>query len=346
MDARSVTIVALRVGVLAIATCVSGPGGIVARQLIEATPVLRPEARPRADQSARKVALSPVGRVAQAVDTVEAVAGRLYTAAGRTLTVLDISNPARPIPSGSYTFPEEIWSFRVVGSTVFAGVNFYGLGIVDVSDASSPKLRGSLKTPGQAKAAAVVGTRVVVVDHMEGLVHVDISNPARPVKTDAFFLDGYARDVVAVGSTVYAVDSPSGLYVFDLSGAGAFEPIASVQSGTALRTLEVGEGLVDGRRLAALVGGGALQVYDVTTPSAPARLSSWRTPGGALRVALDGALAYVADAKAGVQIVDLSRPAEPRIVGAYPTAAPARDVAASGGLVFVATGEAVEILRR
>lgn len=273
--------------------------------------------------------------------------GRAYVAAGKTLSIFDISDPARPKRLGSYTFPEEIWSFRVVGSTVYAGGNFFGLGILDVSNASSPTLVGSFKTPGQTKAAAVVGTRAVVIDHMEGLVQVDLSNPAKPVAMGSFFVDGYARDIVAAGSMVYAVDSPSGLYVLDLTRPGPLEPVAALQSGIALRTLEVADTPGgDGKRLAVLAGGGAVQVYDVSTPAAPANLSVLRTTtGGALRVALAGSLAYVADGKAGVQVVDLSRPATPRIVATHQTAALARDVAVGHGLVLVATADAIVILR-
>ncbi len=297
--------------------------------------------------SSQAPALTPIGRITEAVDTLEIGPGRLYTASGRTLTVYDISNPSRPVRTGAYTFPEEIWSFRVSGSVVHAGVNFFGLGILDVSNPASPVLVGSLKTPGQAKTAAVVGARAVVIDHMEGLVDVDLATPARPVKTGSYFLDGYARDVVAVGSIAYAIDSPSGLYAFDLSKSGPLEPVASVQSGIALRTIEVASAPdAKGRRLAALTGGGTLQIYDVTMAAAPTRLSSIQlTAGGALRAALDGSRAYVADGKGGLQVVDLSRPETPRIVNTHPTGALARDVAVHQGVVMIATAEAIEILR-
>jgi hypothetical protein len=270
-----------------------------------------------------------VGEIAGPVDVVRAEGAMVYASAGRTLTVYDVADPSAPRQRGSYTFPQEIWSFRVAGSVVYAGVNFYGLGVLDVSDPATPALRSAFKTRGQAKTGAVFGTRAIVVDHMEGLVLVDLSTPAVPTSPGAFFVDGYARDVTTVGRHAFAVDSPTGFYVLDLSKADPLEPVASVQSGAALRALEV-EG-----SLAVLVGGGALHPFDVTNPAAPVKHPPFRTPGGALHVALQGRRALVADQRAGLQVVDLSSPAAPVVVGTFKTGGVARHVAASGDLVFV-----------
>jgi len=183
-----------------------------------------------------------------------------------------------------------------------------------------------------------------VVDHMEGLVEVDITNPAKMLSPGSFFLDGYARDVVTSGSLAFAVDSPTGLYVFDLARPGPLEPIATMQNGTALRTVDVTTG--EGPRLAVLVGGGALQVYDVSDPVKPIKLPLYKTPGTAQRVALNGRLAYVADGAGGLTVVDLSKPDQPTMVGSHKTATSARDVAVADSLVLVAVANADAVLLR
>jgi hypothetical protein len=107
-----------------------------------------------------------------------------------------------------------------------------------------------------------------------------------------------------------------------------------------------------GRVFAAVVGGGSLQVYDVSTPSSPERIATLKTPGGRpVRLAVRDHLAYVADGPEGLQVVDLTNPAMPVIVGSFPTRAVARDVAVGDGVVLVATGvgegnERVLVLRR
>jgi hypothetical protein len=303
--------------------------------------------------SAQTMNLVPVGSIpnpqvgsANQFDTIEVRGTHAYVASGKTLTIFNVSNPASPTREGAFTFPEEIWSFTVSGSLAYVGDNFFGLAVLDVSNASAPVLRGSLKTPGQAKAAAVFGTRALVVDHMAGLVLVDISNPAKPISLGSFFVDGYARDVVTSGSLAYAVDSPSGFYVLDLSKPDPLEPVSLLQSGAGLRGVEVSDASAPGPKIAVLLGGGSLQVYDVSNPAKPIQSPPFRTPGGALRVSLKGKLAYVADGAAGLQVVDLSTPFKPAIIGSYKTTGPARDVAVTDSLVFVVTTTEVVILRQ
>ena len=167
---------------------------------------------------------------------------------------------------------------------------------------------------------------------------VDQSDVSAPVSAGSFFLDGYARDVVVSGTLAYAVDSPSGLYVFDLSRSGPFEPIGVLHVPNAPHSIEVTTA-TEGETLVCGAGGGDLQIYDVSDPTAPIRASTFVTPGRAQRVSLSGSLAFVADGTEGIQVVDLTRPASPQHVGAYKTRAPARDVSVHGDLVFVVVGD-------
>ena len=288
--------------------------------------------------SAQRLTLEPVGSIDGPANLVRANDGAAYVAAGRTLTIYSLSDPAAPRREGAYIFPEEIWGFRVDGRRVYVGANFFGLGILDVSDAAEPRLVGSYKTPSQTKIGAAFGTKLAIIDHMEGVVLVDVSNISAPVAAGSFFLDGYARDVVVSGSLAYAVDSPSGLYVFDLSLPGPLEPIGVLHAANAPHSIEVTAAAAD-PTLVCGAGGGDLQIYDVSDPTSPIRVSTFVTPGRAHRVSFLGSLAFVADGAEGIQVVDLTRPAEPELVGSYRTRAPARDVSVQGHLVFVVVGD-------
>lgn len=282
-----------------------------------------------------------VGLIHGPANLVEIEAGRAYVAGEKTLRLFDVSNPASPKALGSYAFPEKIWGIRIVGSLVYVAADFFGLGVVDVSNPSALVLRGSVKTPGQAKNVALVGTTALVADHMSGLDIIDVSNAAKPAIKGSFFLEGYARDVISAGSMAYAVDAPAGLYVFDLSKSGPVEPINSQQSARAPASIEVSRPGAPGAALAILVGGGSLQVYDISKPAAaPARIATVKTPSGRpSRVTLHGHYAYVADGREGLQVVDLSNPSAPVVLGTgFKTPAPARDVAVADGLVMVAVG--------
>ena len=298
---------------------------------------------------AQPVALKQVGSFRVAADTVELRGHYAFVAGGHTLTILDLSDPSSPKKAAEYAFPEQIWSFRLVGSYAYVAANFYGLGILDVSNPAAPKLRASIKTPGQAKGVALVGTTAFVADHMSGVDIIDLASLDKPTLRGSFFVDGYARDVAASSRFAFAVDAPTGLYALDPARPGPPEAVGQVQSAAAPQMIDVME--QGGRVIACLVGGGALQLYDVTDPAKPVLLSSFKTPGGRpARIALDGARGYIADGREGVQIVDLSNPSSPVLIGSVKTSLPARDVAVGGGLVVAAVGmgegnEEVVVLR-
>ena len=294
---------------------------------------------PAAGPGAQGVTLAEVGEIPGPANLVRVRDGVGYVAGGHTFTIHDLSDPANPVARGSHNFPQEIWGFRLAGDRAYVGANFFGLGIIDISDPDGPTLLSRHQTLGQAKIGAVASGKVGVIDHMEGFVLVDISDETAPAGIGSYFLDGYARDVVTAGTIAYATDSPSGLYVFDLSRSGMPEPVGLVHAPAAPRDIEVSVGTGGRPTLIVGAGGGDLQVYDVSDPSAPARLTSFETPGSAVSVSVDGELAYIADTRAGVQVVDLSDPADPVAAGAFATPRPARDIAAHDGLVLVVVGD-------
>ena len=277
-------------------------------------------------------------------DLIEASEGRAYVASERTLTVYDLSDLTAPRRRGSYTFPEKIWGFVVRDELVYVAADFFGLGIVDVSDPDTPRLLGSVKTPGQVKDVDVSGDRAVLADHMSGVDLVDISNLRAPLALGSVYLDGYSRDVATAGPLAYAVDDPSGFYVLDLADTDSWETATALQSADGPRMVEVTDTATGG--LAVLLGHGALQVSALSDPAEPVHRATYATPGGALRVALDGPLAYVADGLEGMLVVDLTAPGAPRIGGGHQPAAPVRDVAVSGDLVLLAVGPLPTGIRR
>ena len=284
------------------------------------------------DGRAQTLSFEPAATVAGPADLVE-VSGRYgYIAADKTLTILDLADATSPTRLGSYEFPEKIWGFTVIESLIYVAADFFGLGILDVSDPTAPVLLGAVKTPGQVKNVDVTGTTAVLADHMSGVDLVDVSDRRAPVALGSVYLDGYGRDVAVLGSLAYAVDDPSGFYVLDLTDTDSWEPMSAIQSATGPRFVEA-----DGA-LAVLLGQGTLQVYDISTPTAPVHRASYPTPGHAIRVELEGSLAYLADGDQGLLVVDLTDPGNPEVAGTHTPAEPVRDIAASDDLVLLAVG--------
>lgn len=302
-------------------------------------------------------AFDVVASIPGPVDRMRAEGHFAYLAADRTLTIYDLSMPASPKPVGHYVFPEEIWGFRVEGTLAYVAAGHSGLGVLDVSNPSAPALVAMAKMPGQAKNVAIAGTRAIVANHMSGMDIVDISKPAAPKLLNSAFLDGYARDVATAGTVGVAIDNPSGLYVFDLTGSDAAEPVGVLQSTAAPTQIEIAETGAPANLTVALLAGaepydplrgprppgprpGSLQIFDLSNPKAPALTASVPTSGGGRRMAVSGALVYVADGPDGLRVLDLAAPAAPRTVASYKTPGNARDVAVAGSLVLVAVDAA------
>jgi len=301
--------------------------------------------------AAQSVTLTPVGSISGAADLIRIAGTRAYVTSGKTLTLVDLTDPASPTRLGAHTFPDLIWGLAIGGDMVYVAADLSGLSILDVSNPRAPVLRGSLKTPGQAKNVTLAGTRALVADHVAGIDVIDVSSPARPALLESFFVEGFAKDVVARGSLAYALDQPTGLTVFNLTKPGSFEPAAAVTLPVPIplraQLVVSEESSTPAPRVAIVVGGGPLQIYDLTRPEGPVHAATYRTQGPALRVALQGARAYVSDGPQGLQVIDLSVPSKPMVVGSYKASSPVRDVAVSGSLVLVTTGgEEVLILRQ
>ena len=170
---------------------------------------------------------------------------------------------------------------------------------------------------------------------------IDASDPAAPVSAGSYFTEGYAIDVKAVGSYAYVVDRPGGLSVVDLrqsSESGELEAAGMASSAERPATTAAVSTDPDapGATLAAIVTTDTLlELFDVSDPSNPVAVASYRHPErpatgitiAAPRVRFDGSLAFIADLNPPflVQVVDLSAAARPTLVATYePSGPPAR----------------------
>jgi len=306
--------------------------------------------------SAQGQTLEPIGMIPGPAATVHVHESRAYVSDGPTLRIVDVADPAKPTLLGSYTFPMNIYAVRVSGSFAYAAVDFYGLAIVDVSNPAVPALLGALETPGQAISLAISGTTAAVANRISGLELIDVSNPRAPVSRGASYVEGYAIDVDAAASFAYVVDVPGGLSIVDVAKSGdvtaeGTQPTTENAAAVAVTTLR--SSASSDITLAAVVGTESLlELFDVSTPSAPTALGTYRDPGreatsqlpgtasagGRVRVRMQGSLAFFTDAYPPypLRVVDLSDPAEPTLVTAYEAPGFIRDLAVSDDLVFLA----------
>jgi hypothetical protein len=134
-----------------------------------------------------------------------------------------------------------------------------------------------------------------------------------------------ARNLVFCGSG-------GGAYVLDMSN-----PNSPVVLSDAIRTRGyIRDMWYESNRL--YIVSGPLDIYDVTTPSAPVRLSSVPVKGPGNGVAVSGNYVFVAGRDSGLRVFDASDPANPLEVGQLNTRGRAWDVWVQAGFAYVANG--------
>lgn len=137
------------------------------------------------------VNLQRIGHIGQSIDTVVAEGNFAYIGEGAGLRVLDVSNPAAPVPRGRIGL--SAYCFRVAkkGDYIFCAVLDKGLQVVDVSNPDLLQVVYSYEVSWMTDTGVwwsdleIAGNRLYVSSGNGGLqsgVHVfDIANPAAPV---------------------------------------------------------------------------------------------------------------------------------------------------------------------
>lgn len=147
------------------------------------------------------------------------------------LRIIDISTPAAPVITGTYTpgFGAYGRGVQVVNKTAYLCCSRTGLHIIDVSNPKSPVELGIYDTPGRAMDVEVVGTTAFVADGTSGLQIINVADPAKPVllgKLENLIppegtLTTNATSIEVVGSKAYITnrsDATRGaLFVVDIS---------------------------------------------------------------------------------------------------------------------------------
>lgn len=173
-------------------------------------------------------------------------------------------------------FSEPIKDLTVSGSILFAAVGKSGIGMIDMTNPLQPKSLGRYEVGGDATSIQVKGNVAYVATGENGVRIIDISQP--PALVPRGFITNTAR------STLVQVQSKTAYVATD-------DPMAT-----------------DTPR-------GALQIYDLSIPSAPVRLGSFSASGKVIALQVVDNTVYLADLVDGLQLIDVSTPNNPKALG-------------------------------
>ncbi len=271
------------------------------------------------------------------------VAGQKTT--GGSFKIFDISNPASPVEKGSYVGPVRpsgssatfgFYKIKVYGGVAYLAVD----GSTQSFDISNPSniVVQAASTGSGARSIDVADGRVFVVN--VGLAH---SWPTLPYTTTGHVMISTiqaSRALAAAPTMAPPTDEESEVLEVCPATAGT-DPVvlSTTKTGSPIqRTAAAGTLQVVGKYayVADAWGVKELQIYDVSNPDAPVKVSSLKTGGHTFGVAIAGKYAYLTDIEAHKLVVaDISNPASPKILNSVDAGIDPRSIYISGKYAYV-----------
>ncbi len=290
--------------------------------------------------------LELAGSIGGYVYAVAAQGANCFYGEGSSFVVLNISNPASPVPVGRLPMPGLVRDIALLplGPNQYACVAAAdaGLQIVEVTTPSLPRLRGQYITPGRALGVYVLGGYAYVAMENAGLGIFDLSNPAAPRLMSSIATGGYADKVVVKASaqgTFAYVSSDGKLRVVDVSNPEA--PALRGQTPNVSKWYYLHSLAVSGNRALLADGGTYVKVVDISNPDTPSVLSDYGDASYS-SVAIIGSRVYLKwGSLEGFEVADIIG-GNLQLVGRTftgPTGSGGNNLAVAGGYAFCAIGE-------
>lgn len=251
------------------------------------------------------------------------------------LEILDVSDPAHPVPLGSLDAPGSGSEIAVVGDLAVVRSDD-ALLLVGIADPAAPALLAEIPhASGYVADLDLQQDRLWFAGETDGLRVFDVSTPQTPVELGALPTLGRATALAMHGDLGYLLDDARGLVAIDGS-----DPTQPRELGVASPIAAAAQLHYDGARLVVTTvpysgQAGEILVFDASASGTlleVARHPLGRSKG---RFAMIGDFAYV-DWDFGLQVIDLA--GSPRLIGSYHDI-PMRSVATDGGILALRTAD-------
>lgn len=216
------------------------------------------------------------------------------------LQIADISDPAHPTGTGSYTTLGDARGIVVSDDRAYVTDGLRDLWIVDVSDPARPAQADVLTSPGSIFDVSEAASLAYVAAETEGLLVLDVSDAAHLTQISAYDTPGLAYGVDVAGAHVYVADGQ--LQVLDIT-----EPTAPTFVGSYEGSARI-ENVVTMGDAAYLTDGG-LEILDISDPANPMSVGGYAAAGAIADTAVKGDHAYLV-VKGDLLVVDISNPAD------------------------------------
>jgi len=213
------------------------------------------------------------------------------------LGILDVSDASAPTLRGSMKTPGQAKNVAVFGTKAVVADHMSGVDFIDVSNPAKPVSLGSFFLDGYARDVVAAGSLAYAVDAPAGLYVFDLSKPG---PLDAVSTQQSAAapgsivvsDVVSAspGTKVAVLVGAGSLQVYDVSNPAAPPVKAATYRTPGGRPLRVA---LKGTQAYVADGLEGLQVVELSTPSMPRLVGTYKTPNPARDVAVADSLVFV-----------------------------------------------------
>ena len=216
------------------------------------------------------------------------------------------------------------------GTTLLMAGDEGGLQVHSLTNLSLPTWLANVSGVTNPRSVAVSGGRAFVADANGRLTILNVSNAVAPSITGSYTAPGLGMiRRLAVAGTRAALTDGKQIQLLSIANPAAPVLIATNVPGGFVFDLAASTS-----HLFAACGGAGLRTFDLAGLNA---VGTYRTPGPAVGVTINGSYAHVAGGANGWQTLDISNPAAPVLV--QTSVGTTFGIAAAGPLVYVIDGQ-------
>lgn len=233
------------------------------------------------------------------------------------LQMINVSNPVAPFVTDTNDIFSVSINFRLSGGHLFAAGQFDGLFAFEPIPPAIPNAYTTFSMPGRALATCLQGSYAYVARFDVGLQVLDVSDPHNPVRRGLCYLPnegiGSIDNVTVSGDYAYA--GSDDLAIIDISDPDAPSLVSTLSLPYKPGYNTWSDVAVSGDYAYVANRDSGLIVVDVSNPSVPSRVGSYKSMGWIEDIEVSGNYAYLAAYDSGMVVLDVSNPTSPTLLG-------------------------------
>jgi|GEM_PF-6789978 len=279
----------------------------------------------------------------------------------KVMTILDISDPAKPTPVKSVAVPGNAWGVAIKGDYAYVvhGHGGHGVSVIDIREPENARLVISYAIPSGNEARSpdcwevqISGNKLFFANGYDGVYVFDISEPEKLKLLTSYTDVNYAHDLAITDDLIILADYKNGCQLISAPGlAGTQHVETGVQPGIihagyqpysqeGKRTKLFSKGQIhscfpDDKYIYMACGSEGLEIADIAAPRN--RIATFKAAGTVYDVVVSGKVAYLSCGAKGLQVVDLTDISSPRLIRTFGAGRFLNDMWISDGRIILRT---------